>query len=98
MGWPRPGHDRQARFVLERAVSSVLVAPRGPVTQELAVRIMFESSRMPVTATIPSDADSPFAGTTTDGVVWFCLRTFDEGEAIPKQHDHARPVSRVLAL
>ncbi len=62
------------------------------------MRIIFESARMAVTATVPSDADSPLAGMTVDGVIWFCLRTFDELETIPKKHDHARPVSRVLAL
>ena len=62
------------------------------------MRIIFKSERRSVTATIPSDTDSPFSGMTVDGFIWFCLRTFDEGETIPKQHDHARPVSRVLAL
>jgi hypothetical protein len=60
------------------------------------MRIIFESERTPVTATIPSDAASPVAGTTTDGVAWLCIRTFDDGEVIPKEYDHARPVARVL--
>jgi hypothetical protein len=62
------------------------------------MRIICESPRTPATATIPSDADSPLAGTIVDGVIWFCVRTVDQGEAIPKHHDHARPVSQVLKL
>ena len=62
------------------------------------MRVIFESPRMRAIATIPGNADSPLAGTTADGLIWFCIRSFDESEAIPRQHDHARPVSRVLEL
>jgi hypothetical protein len=61
-----------------------------------SVRLLFESMRIPVVATIPSDATSPFAGSTVVGVAWLTFRTFDAGEAIPKQHDHARPLARWL--
>ena len=60
------------------------------------MRLLFESERIPVVANIPSDARTPVAGTTVDGVAWLTLKTFDEGEAIPKQHDHARPLARGL--
>jgi hypothetical protein len=57
------------------------------------MRLIFESERIPVTAKIPSDAGSPLAGTTVDGVAWLTLKTFESGDVIPKQHDHARPLS-----
>jgi hypothetical protein len=60
------------------------------------MRIIFESERIPVTAIIPSGAESPLAGTTTNGVAWLCILTFEQGEVIPREHDHARPVARVL--
>src|SRR5438309_5825973 len=60
------------------------------------MRVLFESERIPVTATIPLSALSK--GTTARGVAWFAIRVFEVGESIPKEYDHARPVARVLAL
>jgi hypothetical protein len=57
------------------------------------VRVVFESERIPVTATIPSDAGTQLDGATVEGVAWLTMKTFDPGEAIPAQHDHARPLA-----
>jgi hypothetical protein len=60
------------------------------------VRLIFASERIPVTATIPSGAGTDLDGTTVEGAAWLTLRTFEIGEAIPTQHDHARPLARWL--
>jgi hypothetical protein len=57
------------------------------------VRLLFESVRIPVVATFPPDAGTLLGGSTVAGVAWLTLRTFDAGEPIPKQHDHARPLA-----
>ena len=60
------------------------------------MRLLFESARIPVTASFPRDAGTHLDGTTADGVAWLTVRTFEPGEAIPPQHDHARPLARWL--
>jgi hypothetical protein len=60
------------------------------------MRLLFESARIPVVANIPRDAGTHLEGSAIEGVAWLTLRSFDEGEVIPKQHDHARPLARWL--
>jgi hypothetical protein len=60
------------------------------------MRLVFESVRIPVVASFPRDAGTLLDGSTVAGVAWLTVRTFDSGELIPKQHDHARPLARWL--
>jgi hypothetical protein len=60
------------------------------------VRLLFESVRIPVVARFPHKAGTLLDGSTVAGAAWLTVRTFDAGEAIPKQHDHARPLARWL--
>jgi len=60
------------------------------------VRLVFESVRIPVIASFPQDAGTLLDGSTLSGAAWLTVRAFDVGEAIPKQHDHARPLARWL--
>jgi hypothetical protein len=60
------------------------------------MRLLFESARIPVTASFPHDAGTLLDGSTVGGAAWLTVRAFDADEAIPKQHDHARPLARWL--
>lgn len=60
------------------------------------MRLLFESARIPVVASFPPDAGTLLDGSTVAGAAWLTVRTFDANEAIPKQHDHARPLAQWL--
>jgi hypothetical protein len=60
------------------------------------VRLLFESVRIPVIASFPQDAGTLLDGSTVAGAAWLTVKAFAAGEAIPKQHDHARPLARWL--